>query len=280
MHPTPREVLVSINNQKPRTVLVTGAGGGMAAGINAALAAAGHTVLCADLDRAAAEAAAAAVQDSGGNAAAFGVDVTSEESIEVLRAQTSTEVGPIEALVNAAGVLDRAGLREGDATAFRSVLAINLVGPYAMIRAFAPSMIDHGWGRIVNISSIAGVTGYPYPSYAASKAGLSNLTRSLLADFWGAGITVNAICPGVVDTPMVPDIVREQVPNRIPTQKIIDPLEIGALVVFLLTDGARSINGAEILIDGGATALFELINHERNLPVGGSQGDCGSSEII
>jgi NAD(P)-dependent dehydrogenase (short-subunit alcohol dehydrogenase family) len=138
---------------------------------------------------------------------------------------------------------------------------VNLVGPFSLIKAFPPAMIEAGWGRIINIASIAGVTGYPYPSYAASKAGLVNLTRSLLEDFWGTGITINSICPGVVDTPMVIQEVRDQVRRRVPTQTIIDPAEIGAMIAFLLTDEARNINGADLLIDGGATRLFSLFNN-------------------
>lgn len=243
-----------------RTVLVTGAGGGMATGITSRLAGSGHLVICADLNADAATAAAERITAEGGRAAAYALDVTDPDSVEQLREQVSADHGTVDALVNAAGVLDRKYLKDHSADSFRKVLDINLVGPFEMIRVFSPGMVAQGWGRIVNISSIAGVTGYPYPSYAASKAGLSNLTRSLLVDFWGSGVTVNSICPGVVDTLMVIQAVRDQVPNKVPTETIIDPAEIGAMITFLLTEEARNINGADLMIDGGATQVFRLFD--------------------
>lgn len=244
----------------PLNVLVTGAGGGMCVGINTRLAEAGHTVLCADLNLSAAETAAERVIAAGGRAFAFELDVTSDESVAALHTSIGEQVGSIQALVNAAGILDRKYLADHDTASFQLALDINLTGPFRLIREFGPELVEQGWGRIVNISSIAGVTGYHYPSYAASKAGLSNLTRSLLVDFWGTGVTVNSICPGVVDTAMVIQEVRDQVKKKVPTEQIVTPEEIGALAVFLLTDDARSINGADLLIDGGATQVFSLFD--------------------
>ncbi|MDO5511745.1 SDR family NAD(P)-dependent oxidoreductase [Corynebacterium sp.] len=245
---------------KPLNILVTGAGGGMCVGINERLAAAGHTVLCADLNLDAAAEAAGRIRDAGGRALAFELNVTSDDSISALHAAVQEQVGPIQALVNAAGILDRKYLADHDTLSFQFALDINLTGPFRLIREFGPELVEQGFGRIINISSIAGVTGYHYPSYAASKAGLSNLTRSLLVDFWGTGVTVNNICPGVVDTPMVIQEVRDQVKKKVPTEKIVTPEEIGALAVFLLTEDARSINGADLLIDGGATQVFSLFD--------------------
>jgi NAD(P)-dependent dehydrogenase (short-subunit alcohol dehydrogenase family) len=245
----------------PLNILVTGAGGGMCRGINARLAGAGHNIVCVDLNAEASEAAAQTIRDSGGSASAFAADVADEAAVARLLAEVTPAVGPVQALVNAAGILDRKYLADSTAESFRRALDVNLVGPFNLIRAFSPAMIEAGWGRIINIASIAGVTGYPYPSYAASKAGLANLTRSLLEDFWGTGVTVNSVCPGVVDTPMVIQEVRDQVRRRVPTQNVIEPAEIGAMIAFLLTDDARNINGADLLIDGGATRLFSLFNN-------------------
>lgn len=249
-----------MNGQRSLTVLVTGAGGGMCRGVNARLGQAGHTVLCVDMSADAAEAAAQSVRDSGGTAEAFAADVADADSVAALADAVHDRVGGIDVLINAAGILDRRYLADHDAHSFERTIQVNLVGPFRMIQAFAPEMVRKGWGRIINISSIAGVTGYPYPSYAASKAGLSNLARSLVIDFWGTGVTVNSICPGVVDTPMVIQEVRDQVPNKVPTEKIIDPDEIGGVVLFLMGDDARNINGADILIDGGATRYFQLFD--------------------
>lgn len=247
-------------SSKTLNILVTGAAGGMCKGINAKMAEAGHTILCADINLEAAQEAANLITNNRGKAHAFALDVTSEESVKQLEANVTEKVGKIQAIVNAAGILDRKYLKDHDESSFERAIDINLNGPFRVIRTFAPQLIEQGWGRIINISSIAGVSGYPYPSYAASKAGLSNLTRSLLVDFWGTGITVNSVCPGVVDTPMVIQEVRDQVPKKVPTEKIIEPQEIGALINFLLTDDARSINGADMLIDGGATQFFTLFD--------------------
>lgn len=245
-----------------RNVLVTGAAGGMARGINQRLAAAGHTVLCADVDRTRVEQAASRVIAAGGKALPFVADVTDVDSVAGLRRAVEAQVGAVDVLVNAAGVLDRKQLSEHTRGSFVAVLEVNLVGAFRMIQEFSPPMIAGGWGRIVNVSSIAGVTGYPYPSYAASKGGLSNLTRSLVLDLRRTGVTVNAVCPGVVDTGMVIDEVRERVQEQVPTGTIIDPEEIGALIAFLITPEARNINGANLMIDGGATAAVEFFRPE------------------
>lgn len=244
-------------------VLITGAAGGMCRGVNRRLAAAGHTLLCVDLDLDRCTETVDELRCHGFAAHAFAADVTRPEEVERLRSEVKEAVGPVHALINAAGILDRKMLLDHDAESFARAININLVGPFALIRAFAEDLLSANWGRIVNVSSIAGTTGYPYPSYAASKAGLSNLTRSLLVDFWGTGITVNSVCPGVVDTPMVIQEVRDQVPNKVPTGKIVDPDEIGALIAYLLTDDARSINGADLLIDGGATRVFQLFDQKQ-----------------
>lgn len=241
-------------------VLITGAAGGMCRGINKRLAADGHTLICVDLDMERCEDAAAELRSDGAAAFAFAADITQTGDIERLRGNIRSQVGEVQAIVNAAGVLDRKMLLDHDAASFARAIDINLVGPFALIRAYAEDLLDANWGRIVNISSIAGIRGYPYPSYAASKAGLSNLTRSLMMDFWGTGITVNSVCPGVVDTPMVIQAVRDQVRNKVPTGRIIDPDEIGAVVAFLLTEDARSINGADLVVDGGATQLFRFFD--------------------
>lgn len=245
---------------RSRRVLITGAGGGMSAGINEILARAGHTIICTDVNLAAAEAASKKIKGLGGQSAAYPVDVTSEVSVVGLVAAVERDFGGIDVLVNAAGLLDRKYLVDHDESSFDKVIGVNLNGPFRMIRHFGPGMAEQGWGRVINISSIAGTTGYPYPSYAASKAGLSNLTRSLLLDFWGTGVTVNNVCPGVVDTAMVIQAVRDQVKEKVPTENIVDPKEIGSFIEFLLGEAAKNINGADLMIDGGATQVFRLFD--------------------
>ncbi|QSR28785.1 oxidoreductase [Nocardioides aromaticivorans] len=245
---------------RSRTVLVIGAAGGMCRGINARIAQAGHQVICVDFDAAGAERAAAEIKAGGGDAVDFACDVSSAESVRQLGDSIRDSGLLVDVIVNAAGILDRRYLADHDDDSFDRAVQINLVGPFRVIQEFGPAMAERGWGRIINISSIAGVRGYPYPSYAATKAGLSNLGRSLVKDFRRTGVTVNSICPGVVDTPMVIDEVRRQVAEKVPTGQIITPEEIGALATFLISDDARNINGADLVVDGGATAFYELFD--------------------
>lgn len=112
-------------------------------------------------------------------------------------------------------------------------------------------MTERGWGRVVNTASIAGVTGYVYPSYAASKAGVVNLTRSLLVDFWGTGVTVNALCPGAMDTEMLD---RSAIPafiRKTPAGRVVTPQEVAAVFDFLAGEEAACVNGATIVVDVG-----------------------------
>lgn len=245
-----------------RTVVITGAAGGMCTGINRALAEAGHRLVLADRDLAGVRRAAAELADTSAEVHAYSLDLTDADSVAEVCARASEL--RVDALVNAAGILEPAQLDTLTLDAFRRVLEVNLLGPFAMIQALSPQMVERGWGRIINISSLAAVTGYAYPAYGASKAGLSNLTRSLLVDLHGTGVTINAICPGPVDTPMASAAARERVGVKLPTGRMIEPREIGAMVEFLLQDLSGSINGAELMIDGGATALFEM--NERQPP--------------
>lgn len=245
-----------------KNILVTGAGGGMCQGLNARLAAQGHTIIAVDLSLEAAVRAADTIRAAGGNAMPFRCDVSQAEDVHQLADNVAASAGSVDVLINAAGVLDRKYLSDHDDSSFERVLGINLVGPFRMIQAFSPGMVERGWGRIINISSIAGTTGYPYPSYAASKAGLSNLTRSLVIDFWGTGVTVNSICPGVVDTPMVVEAVRERVRHKVPTEEVVSPDEIGAAAAYLMSDEAKNINGLDLVIDGGATQFFSIFERE------------------
>jgi Dehydrogenases with different specificities (related to short-chain alcohol dehydrogenases) len=243
--------------------VVTGAGGGLGRAVSTTLAADGAHVACADLDLDAARETAELVTAAGGVAVAHQVDVGSEESVQRWRDAVHEALGAVSVVVNVAGVLDRRPWGEVDLEAFLHVVRVNLGGAYACTRAFAPDLVEAGWGRVVNIASIAGVTGYPYPSYASSKAGVVNLTRSLLREFWGTGTTVNAVCPGAMDTPMLRREALESMRSRTPASRIVTPQEIAGVVQFLCTPAADCINGAAVVVDGGATALFRYFDEER-----------------
>ncbi|MBX6382375.1 MAG: SDR family oxidoreductase [Microbispora sp.] len=239
-----------------RVAVVTGAAGGLGRAVAERLAAGGAAVACADLSRQAAEATAASINAAGGTAVALQVDVSSEPSLAELRTRVHRALGPADMLMNVAGILRREQMDTADAEGFRRVIDVNLVGAYLATRTFAPDMVGRGWGRVVNIGSIAGLTGYPYPAYAASKAGVVNLTRSLLIDFWGTGVTVNAVCPGAMDTPMMDHAARAAMERKTPTGRVVTPAEVAALIDFLASAEAGGINGASIVVDGGATGVF------------------------
>jgi NAD(P)-dependent dehydrogenase (short-subunit alcohol dehydrogenase family) len=243
--------------------VVTGAGGGLGRAVAMTLAAGGTQVACADLDLDAARETAQLVITAGGVAVAHHADVGNQASVQRWRDAVRNALGPVSVVVNVAGVLDRRPWDEVDLEAFLRVIRVNLGGAYACTRAFAPDLVAAGWGRVVNIASIAGVTGYPYPSYAASKAGVVNLTRSLLREFWGTGTTVNAICPGAMDTPMLHREAVETMRSRTPAGRIVTPEEVAGVVKFLCTPAADCIDGAAVVVDGGATALFQYFDEER-----------------
>jgi NAD(P)-dependent dehydrogenase (short-subunit alcohol dehydrogenase family) len=243
-----------------RVAVVTGAGGGLGRAVAERLAAGSAMVACADVSVPAAEATAASITAAGGRAVGLGVDVSSEASLADLRAAVHATLGPADMLMNVAGVLLRQQMDTTDAEGFRRVIDVNLLGTYLSTRTFAPDMIASGWGRVVNVSSIAGVTGYSFPAYAASKAGVVNLTRSLLVDFWGTGVTVNAVCPGAMDTGMMDHSVRRAMDRKTPSGRVVAPSEVAALVEFLASTEAGCINGASIVVDGGATSVFRYVD--------------------
>lgn len=236
--------------------VVTGAGSGLGAAVARRLAVEGITVACVDQDGDAALTTARKLAAEGASAAAFSADITSEEAVTGLRGQVGELLGPPSMLMNIAGILHRGGLGDTDPAAFRRVVDVNLTGTYLMTRAFAPDLVASGRGRIVNTGSIAGVTGYPFPAYAASKAAVANLTRSLLVDFWGTGLTVNAVCPGPMHTPLMDTAAEPVFVRRTPSARVVPPEEVAEVFAFLVRDEAASINGQSIVVDGGATAVF------------------------
>jgi NAD(P)-dependent dehydrogenase (short-subunit alcohol dehydrogenase family) len=236
--------------------LVTGAGGGLGAAVAHRFAEAGGHVVCLDRDLDAASRTAAAVREAGGRAEAHGVDVTEEPQLAALRDRLRADGRAPRVLVNAAGILHRGQLAETDAATFRRVVDVNLTGAYLVTRTFAGELASSRRGRIVNIASIAGTIGYEFPAYAASKAGLINLTRSLLIDFWGMGVTVNAVCPGAMDTPMLDRSALPAFRRRTPAGRVVTPDEVAAVCAFLAGDDAACVNGQSIVVDGGATAVF------------------------
>jgi 3-hydroxybutyrate dehydrogenase len=172
----------------------------------------------------------------------------------------------IDILVNNAGVAESATLVNTTDELWNKHLAINLSGTFYCTRAALPAMVERGWGRIINIASIAGKTGAPYiAAYSASKHGVMGLTRSLALEVGASGVTVNAICPGYVETDMVAkgieritrrtglsaEAAKESLNKMSPQNRMVTPQEVAAVALLLASDEGRGINGQGLNIDGG-----------------------------
>jgi 3-hydroxybutyrate dehydrogenase len=195
-------------------------------------------------------------------------DVSDVASVEKLFREVGERFGRgPDILVNNAGIAESAPLTKTDDELWQRHLAINLSGTFYCTRAALPEMIEHGWGRIINIASIAGKIGAPYiAAYSASKHGVLGLTRSAALEVAAKGITVNAICPGYVDTDMTTrgienitkktglsaDQAMASIKKMSPQNRIIEPDEVAALALLLATEEGRGINGQAINVDGGS----------------------------
>ncbi|MEB3371745.1 SDR family NAD(P)-dependent oxidoreductase [Saccharopolyspora mangrovi] len=244
------------------TALITGAAGGLGSAIARRLASQGRPVVCLDLDQEAAQRTAETIGQNGGSAVGYGVDITDEASVHELRESLAGRSMLPQHMINAAGILFRGQLDTTDTATFRKVLDVNVTGAYTVTREFAADLASTGAGRVVNIASIAGMNGYEFTAYATSKGALVNLTRALVLDFWGKGVTVNAVCPGPMRTPMLNSAAMEAFLRKTPTRHIPSADEVAGWCAFLLSEEAANINGQTVVVDGGATAVFRYTEEE------------------
>lgn len=238
-----------------KVAFVTGASRGIGRAIATLFARKGLKVICASRSRKDLDAVVKDIEGQGGEAMVMPLDVSDFSAFESGIRQGIEEFGAIHILANNAGIVrDRLILRMRDDD-WDDVLNVNLKGCFNGIKAVAPIMIRNRYGRIINITSLVGISGNAgQANYAASKAGIIGLTKSAAKELAPRSITVNAVAPGFISTDMteqLPDKVKEQLVNQIPLKRIGTPDEVASLVLFLASDEARYITGQTVSINGG-----------------------------
>lgn len=255
-----------------RIALITGGGRGIGRAIANSFARAGAEIVVAARTTSQVEETARELHDRcQTNAIALTCDVSDRASVEKMFAEARAGFGrDPDILVNNAGMAVSATVGNTDDELWNRLLAINLSGTFYCTRAALPAMIKKGWGRIINIASIAGKTGAPYiAAYAASKHGVLGLTRSVALEVASKGITANAICPGYVDTDMTTGAIEligvktgrpaeetlATIKKMNPQNRLVTSEEVAAVALLLASEEGRGINGQAINVDGG-TVLF------------------------
>jgi 3-hydroxybutyrate dehydrogenase len=247
----------------PRVALVTGGGRGIGRAIVLRLAKDGLRVAVGARTGEQVQETADAARAAGATALALTLDVADAASITAAVERTVHELGPVDVLVNNAGVAESAPLARTDPELWERHLQVNVTGPYLLTRAVLPGMLERRWGRVINVASLAGLYGSPYvTAYTASKHALVGFTRALATEVAGKGVTVNALCPGFAATDMVwrgaKNIVDktgksfedavQALAHMNPGRRLIEPEEVAEAAARLLDDVAT--NGDCIVLDG------------------------------
>jgi len=253
-----------------RIVLVTGGSGGLGRALTRAFVQQGDRVAITARNREKVEAAAQEISRGGDRVVAPPCDITQREQVDRLEAEINTHLGSVQILINNAGIAPASSFLEMSDNLWDEVLKTNLTGTYYCCKAFLPGMIRSGWGRIINIASITAKVAYSHVSaYTASKHAVLGLTRGLALETARTGVTVNAICPGYLDT----DLTRrnaqlmadktgksvEEVLNLFrkssPQNRLIAPEEVAEMALFIASDAAAGMTGQAINVDGGAVMI-------------------------
>lgn len=246
---------------EPRTVWVTGAASGMGASHARAFARAGDRVGCWDLPGAGLDALAAELESEGAEIAAVGADVSSWEQVEAAAAELRSRLGPADVVVANAGILPTGEqLVDVDPADWQRVIDVNLTGVFHTAKAAVPQLRETRGGSLILISSIMGITASPgFAAYNAAKHGVIGLMRTLANELGDDAITVNAICPGWVRTPMLEGSLDELEPGDSVASltamglidRLIEPEEVTAAVLWLASPGSRMVTGVALPVEGG-----------------------------
>lgn len=239
--------------------LVTGAGGGLGEACCAALAAAGATVVPVDLDEGRAHAVAAGLRADGARAEGVALDVRDARAVDAVVADVVERHGSIDVVVNLAGALRNQLLHKIDDDDFELVLATHLKGTLHTMRAAVPAMRANGYGRIVNMSSVAARGSIAGSAYGAAKGGIEGLTRSAAMEVARHGVTINCVAPGLVNAGMflsVDPAYQAEVSERIPMRRLGEADEVASCVAFLASPAASYVTGQTLVICGGLSLGF------------------------
>ena len=246
-------------NLRGRSALVTGGASGIGRAIALRLARDGAAVAVADRDRPGADAVAGEIRAAGGRSAALEVDVADPARVTAMAEAARAALGPILVCVNSAGIADFTPFTNLDLERFERMLGVHLRGTFLVCRALVADMIAARWGRIVNVSSSAALNGGGpgLAHYAAAKAGIIGLTRALALELGPSGITVNALAPGLIDTPLIrgagaPDGLYDEVVARLPARRIGTPEDVAAACAYLASEEASFCTGQVLSPNGGA----------------------------
>ncbi|HSM35722.1 MAG TPA: 3-oxoacyl-ACP reductase FabG [Longimicrobiales bacterium] len=248
------------------TAVITGGGRGIGRAVAEALVERGAAVLVAARSADEIEATAAALRERGAEAHAVPCDVTDEAAVARLAAAAEERLGAVDILVNNAGAAFAQPLHRLSLQEWTDTLAVNATGPFLCTRAFLPGMVQRGRGRVVAVASVAGLTGAPYvAAYAAAKHAAVGFVRAVAAEVAASGVTVNAVCPGYVDTDMTSASIerivartgrteeeaRAAILEHSPQGRLLGADEVAAAVAFLCSEDARGITGEALVLDGG-----------------------------
>lgn len=240
-----------MNRAAGRTAIITGGASGIGAEAARRLAGEGATVVVADINYRAAQNVA---DEIGEHARAVALDVTNGAQWTDVIQSAENDLGPINVLINSAGVASYAPTETLDEAEYRRIIDINQVGTFLGIKSIIPALRRAGGGSIVNVSSLAGLIGLPQAiAYSASKWAVRGMTKSAAAELGHDGIRVNSVHPGVIDTPILGDAqgLVDQVMPQLPLGRIGRADEVANMILFLATDESSYTTGTEFAIDGG-----------------------------